>query len=256
MPSVPRHASTSKRKTDGGHPKIVLVAIGDIRPAPENDQLYRPVLATDPAIVALSESIKTNRLREPIVLSRDGYIISGHRRYAACKLAGLTMIPCRHEDVRRDTEPDRFVTLLREHNRQRVKSLDEQIREAVIDADPEEAITELIDYRREKSKVDHESLSLGACRKRKRITAAKTPLLSAVRQVLDENKPYWPLTVRQIHYQLAQNLKPLKHASKPGSVYQNDKSSWRACIDICARGRLTGLLPWEAIDDETRLVIS
>jgi hypothetical protein len=35
---------------------------------------------------------------------------------------------------------------------------------------------------------------------------------------------------------------PLLHAAKPDSGYRNDKASYRAAIDILARGRVAGLL--------------
>ena len=36
---------------------LVLFSIDDIKPAPENDRLYRPIDLSDPEIIALSESI-------------------------------------------------------------------------------------------------------------------------------------------------------------------------------------------------------
>ena len=250
MTSVSPRASTRKRKTDDGPSEIVLIDIGDIRPAPENDTLYRPVLMTDPEIIKLGASIKSG-LREPLVLSLDNFIISGHRRYAACKLAGLTLISCRYENVRRDTDPDRFLTLLREYNRQRVKSLDEQIREAVIDADPEEARAELIDYRREKSKVGQDPLSMGEVKNRKRISAAKGEFCTAIKNVINERREYWPLSDRQIHYALLNNP-PLKHASKTNSQYQNDVASYKSLVELVTRMRIAGMIPFNAIADETR----
>ena len=47
---------------------------------------------------------------------------------------------------------------------------------------------------------------------------------------------------------------PLKHASKPNSRYTNTRESSNAASDVAARGRLEGLLPWDAIEDETRPV--
>ena len=176
---------------------VVPVNVRDIKIAPENDQLYRPVLVTDPAIIALGESIRDNGLGEPLVLSLDNYIISGHRRFAGCKLAGMTMIPCRYLNVRRDSEPDRFLMLLREYNRQRVKSLGEQIRESIIDSDPEEALAELVEYRREKSEVSLVSLSMGNVQSRKEISAAKIPFCDSIIRVIRERREYWPLSDRQ-----------------------------------------------------------
>ena len=79
-------------------------------------------------------------------------------------------------------------------------------------------------------------------------------MLEAVMRIIEEHHDHWPLTVRQIHYRLLGDNAPLKHASKPDSQYANDKRSYRAAIDVVTRGRLEGSIPWEAIDDETRLV--
>ncbi len=110
-----------------------------IRPSPENDRLYRAIDPDDPEIVALAESVAEFGVREPIVVTRDGWILSGHRRYVAALLAGLNCVPCRIEPLRRSDDLDRFVRLLREYNRQRTKSLDEQLREEVISLDPQAA---------------------------------------------------------------------------------------------------------------------
>ena len=75
------------RKPKAAHQAIVMVRLCDIRLSPENDVLYKPVDFSDPAIIALAESIREHGLREPLVLSTDSYILSGHRRYAAATLA-------------------------------------------------------------------------------------------------------------------------------------------------------------------------
>jgi hypothetical protein len=51
-----------------------------IKPAPENEAVYSAIAWDDPAIKELANSIKEHGLNEPILISKDGYIISGHRR--------------------------------------------------------------------------------------------------------------------------------------------------------------------------------
>jgi hypothetical protein len=80
------------------------------------------------------------------------------------------------------------------------------------------------------------------------------PMLRAILKVLDDLKDDLPLSERQIHYNLL-NDPPLKHASKPGSTYCNDAASANKLSDLCTRGRIEGLIPWDAIDDETRPVV-
>ena len=103
------------------------VPIDSLRPAPENDDLYRPVDPNDPAQKELAASIRKHGICEPLVATQDGWILSGHRRYAAAGAAGLRLVPVRFAPFRRDDDPNRFLTLLRECNRQRVKSLDEML---------------------------------------------------------------------------------------------------------------------------------
>src|SRR5262245_49865390 len=119
--SVSRGERNGKRVAKSGHVSILEKPIGEIHPSPENDRLYKPVDPKDPEIVAMAASIKQHGLREPIVITLDNYILSGHRRFVAAKLAGLRTVPCRVDPIRRTD--DQFVILLREYNRQRDKSL-------------------------------------------------------------------------------------------------------------------------------------
>ena len=84
-----------------------------------------PISSTSARVFAISVSASLS-------YSRDGYILSGHRRYAAARLAGLETVPCRTENVFRVNEVgevnEHFVSMLREHNRQRVKTFAEKLR--------------------------------------------------------------------------------------------------------------------------------
>lgn len=229
-----------------------LRRIDSIRPAPENELLYRPVSSTDPDIIALSESIRTHGIKEPLVVSIDNYILSGHRRHCAARLAGLKTVPVRVENIRR-TDPG-FVGMLREFNRQRVKTLAEITREEVISADPEEAHRLLVEHRRQQSEIDApDAIEIMGHKHRAEISEAKQPFLDAILAILTELRNYWPLSVRQVHYQLLNNP-PLIHARKPQSRYANTPRSYKAAVDLIARARLAGLISWSAIDDETRTV--
>src|SRR5262249_1095619 len=55
------------------------------------------------------------------------------------------------------------------------------------------------------------------------------------------------------HYSLL-NDPPLIHASKPHSRYRNEHKFYKATCDLLTRARLAGLIPFEAIGDETRPV--
>lgn len=250
--------------SDAPRPPVLLgtvqnLPVAAIRPSPENDRLYKPIDPEDPDIAALAESIARYGVKEPLVITRDGWILSGHRRYAAAVLAGLGCVPRRIEPLRRTDDLDRFVRLLREYNRQRSKSLDEQLREEVVSLDPDAAYQTLLEHRRQKSdKSDFSTLAaiaMSETRRRKSISRAKEPMLAAVQRIIAERVNFWPLSDRSVHYALL-NDPPLRHAAKPDSAYANDRASYQDLTDLLTRARLAGHIPWEAIADETRPVVA
>jgi hypothetical protein len=246
--------ATTRRSSQPGQVPIRQVPIGTIRPAAANDTVYRPIDPTDPAIVALSENIARNGVLEPLAITTDGVILSGHRRYCAARLAGVQTVPVRVEQMR-STDP-RFLPLLVSYNHQRQKSIDELLRESVVDSAVGDAYEELKSDRMKRSRKASETaetMELGARRRRSEISPAKRPMLDAVRQIVAGLVEFWPLSVRTIHYQLL-NISPLTHASKPNSHYRNTKAFYKQACDLCARARLEGLLPFDAIDDPTRPV--
>ena len=246
-------ATALKKKLDSD--RVRQVRVDRIRPSPENAQLYRPVDPQDPDVQALAESIREHGVREPLVITKDGYILSGHRRWAAARLAGLKQVPCRTEPIRYlHCDPNEFVRLLREHNRQRVKSVDEMLREEVVSVDPDVAYDRLLAHRRTQSDLSDRPMAtvdLTARRGRKRISAQKEEMLHAVLQVIGERREFWPLSDRQIHYVLL-NDPPRRNSTRPDSRYANDRASYGDLCDLLTRARLTGDIPWRAIADDTR----
>jgi ParB-like nuclease family protein len=234
--------------------QVRILPLSAIRPSSANNQIYRPI--TDADVADLAVSITEHGLREPIVVTSDNVILSGHRRYCAARLAGLKEVPCRIEDITSDDV--RFLPLLTAYNEQRVKSLDEFMREAIVNTDPHEAYQSLIDFREKKGRIDTgslQSIQLRGVKTRAAISGAKEAMLRLALMVIEANRPYWPLTVRQIHYRLL-NDPPLRHSSKPDSVYCNNRNCYCDLCDLLARARLENRLAWEAITDETRPVVT
>lgn len=236
---------------ESGLVRILVLPIWRLRPAPENEQLYRPVSPDDPDVRALAESIRRHGVKEPLVVSLDHYIISGHRRCVAARLAGLSGVPCRIEPIHHDVDHDQFLVLLREHNRQRVKSFDEVLREEIVSADPDEAYQELVEYRRGQARLGVAVMEIGERKERAKISQAKEPFLQAVIEIIDSLKDFWPISERRIHYALL-NDPPLRHASKPGSTYANNKQSSKDLSDLITRARNQGRIAYESISDDTR----
>ena len=232
---------------------ISELPIGECRPSPENDTLYRPVDPAASDIITLAQSIATQGLLEPIVVTRDGWIVSGHRRREAARLAGLEWIPCRVLDDYRTDDVDAFVKLLREFNRQREKNHSERLRECLIDVNPDEAYRELKEHRKARSKVDTQAMELAPAKARPRISKGKKPMLAAAIKAIQKLRDIWPLSLRKIHYELL-NDPPLRHSRKPGSTYANNLRCYQDLSRLLIRARLDGHIPMDAIDDETRPV--
>lgn len=249
-------SATTPAAPELGHVPILTIRLDDIRPSPENDRLYRPVDPDDPQIIRLAESIRDCGMQEPLLITRDGWIISGHRRYAAAGLAGLDAAPCRVEPIYKDADHDTFMMLLRECNRQRVKSFDEKLREEILLDSADDAYEALLQHRRaqaQRAAGQVRSFEIIGTTSRARITKAKTPMLQAVSKVLADLRDFHPLSARQIHYALL-NEPPLRHASKPDSAYRNDSASYKSLLDLLTRARLAGLVPMGQVADETRPV--
>ena len=87
---VNQTVGSGKQPSEG---TVRLIPVADIRPNP-----FQPRISFDEqALSELAESIKALGLIQPITVRRvsdEGYqIISGERRFRACKLAGMTSVP-------------------------------------------------------------------------------------------------------------------------------------------------------------------
>jgi ParB-like chromosome segregation protein Spo0J len=134
----------AKRKKAGlneqrdGEYRIVRKRVSSLKPSPENQMLYRPV-DDDPDIDKLADAIAKNGC-DPLTVTSDNFIVSGHRRHAALRLNGQSIVSCRVLPQRRDSmTTDEYLALLRSYNHQRHKNVAEQVREELIDIDPQEA---------------------------------------------------------------------------------------------------------------------
>lgn len=96
--------------------------ISDLRAHPENEHIYHRVNTV--ADTELKESILREGLLEPIAITKDGLVLSGHRRLRACIELGFKEVECR---VVRTTNP--IVTLI-SYNKHRTKTPSEILAEA------------------------------------------------------------------------------------------------------------------------------
>ncbi|WP_425400174.1 ParB N-terminal domain-containing protein [Aeoliella sp.] len=228
--------------------------VASLEPSPENELLYHPVDPDDPEIVELAKSIKREGLHNHLIVTKDNYIVSGHRRYAALVRIGQVMVTCKVMDRRRaDMTQDEFVALLRDHNRQRHKSAAEQIRETLVDIDPGEACELLWDRRKLEAEPTDDSLAIAIEGKSKRhcISDQKSDHVKHILKVVNtDRRKYWPLSNRTVHYALLNH--EFQRNTKQALAYRNDRQSYAATCDLLVRLRLSGVIPWNAIDDGTR----
>jgi hypothetical protein len=108
--------------------------LSHVRQSPEHDELFMPLDEDDPELQDLAESIRELRVLEPIVLSEDRYIVAGHRRFLATRLAGLPQVPYWSSGVHRGRDPEEFVRLMCEHKRPCERPPEELVRAVIVAA--------------------------------------------------------------------------------------------------------------------------
>jgi hypothetical protein len=244
--------ANGQRRADADYVRKRVVSL---KPSPENEALYRR-MEDDPDIDNLEESIRKNGLREPLVITQDNYIVSGHRRHEVLVRIRQKFCPCRVLPVRHSDLPtDEYVALLRDFNRQRNKTVAEQVREELVDINPEEAHRRLRALR-DKSVYapEHngvEELDIEGEKRRCQISAVKDEHVKYVKKVVfEDRRNFWPLSVRGVHYALL-NYEFLRN-TREKLPYKNDDNSYQATSDLITRLRLANVIPWEAFDDTTR----
>jgi hypothetical protein len=229
-----------------------LRPVAALKPSSVNELIYGPICPDRPDMQRLIESIRTVGLKDPIVITKDNVILSGHRRHAACLILGMARVLCRVEPIR-STDPE-FSTLLVAYNSQRVKTYEETVLEHVATMRPGEAYQALLRHRSDQSSVWGDKLDLGERKRRSKLGPAKMPLLDAAMAILEAQMGWWPLSVRSVHYSIL-NAPPLRNAFDPESTYTNDLHSYRDLVNVLVRARLEGLVPFKAIADPTRPVV-
>ena len=63
--------------SNGDRYHVEYLPIDQIKPSPENDGIYGRIDESDEAFSALWNSINDRGLEEPLILTADGYILSG-----------------------------------------------------------------------------------------------------------------------------------------------------------------------------------
>lgn len=114
--------------------QIIQKNIDDLKPYEKNPR------NNDAAVSAVAASIRRFGFKVPIVLDKDGVIVTGHTRYRAAKELGLTEVPCILADDLTPTQIREF--RLADNKTAELASWDDALlREELLDLDAE-AMTE------------------------------------------------------------------------------------------------------------------
>ena len=163
-----------KKKWDMSRFPIAL-----IKPALDNVRIYDDFGIANRDDAELTISIREKGIKEPLVLSSDHILVSGHRRLAASKYLNLKTVPVRILDLKFESLPRaERLSVLRTHNQQREKSPGERIRERLVTIDPEHARNTLL-IRRISIDIDEFNAQI-------ELEKADAAHLSAYRQVVIE----------------------------------------------------------------------
>ena len=232
---------------------IEKININDITPAYINNKIYHPVNIDSPDIIELSKDIAEKGQLEPIVISNNDVIISGHRRYAAMQRLGFATVDVRRINI--CSWDDNFEKLLVAFNNQRVKSIDEILRESVVSKSKDEVYRELQDYRitQAQTELDKNIELVPYSERNRKITSRTQPFLNKVINILDHDlNKFLPVSVRQIHYNLLNHENVFTDTSNPDSIYKNDVKSYKKLSRLLTNARINGDIPFSLIHDETR----
>jgi hypothetical protein len=163
--------------------------LSQIKSAIENDLIYDSFGIANEDDYDLTISIRDNGIQEPLVLSADFYLLSGHRRKAAATHLNLKEVPVRlTEIIFEDLTTDERLKELRIFNRQRSKSSSERIREKILEVDSKLAYTNLLRKRAEINEFgDDGEINIELETSRKRSVISTMGFLNAAKKVINEN---------------------------------------------------------------------
>ncbi|MDV6034392.1 MAG: hypothetical protein F9B45_30725 [Phycisphaera sp. RhM] len=235
---------------------IEMVPITSVQPSPENDDVYGKI-EHDDQMDLLIESIRKRGLEEPIIVSDDGFIVSGHRRYFACNWLNMESIPIRRKSFSRSKLASEWAKILTEYNPQRIKKTATLLKEAMLRFSDQDATAALENFKAASIEVPAEFLEVEGVKFVPDITEKKAGFLTAAKKVIEDMRKFWPLSVRQVHYQLLNNP-PLISEPKRSKFdrehyrYRNDKRSYDALIELLRQARYNGHVSMFCIDDPTR----
>lgn len=228
--------------------------IGEIKVAEYNSEIYKE--RNYQSLMKLAKDIARHGLLNPLNVSEDLVIFDGNSRYKAIVQFDVRKFVECNVWVGLFSDSEDFKAMLVSANMQREKTTGETLKECSV---TENSIYNfMIPEDAKQSDVDLESVK-GKINKRSKInTKYRQELLEVIKLVSEENRPYWPMTVRQFHYQILSwkgGVPAIASRGKnAGTKYQNEQEDYDTLSNILTRLRLDGVLPWELIRDDQRKV--
>jgi ParB-like chromosome segregation protein Spo0J len=234
--------------------QVQIVPVNEINPSPENNEVYGPAnFDNDPALHTLVRSIARLGLEEPLIVTKDNYVLSGHRRLFAVRELGWATVPVRFANVTRADATD-YHRLLTEYNPQRIKSVAATLAEKLLQPITADNGRAWAKYHEARSNSDIKLMQVNGEKPAEPVGPRKQEFLTAAQEIIEDLRPYWPLSVRQVHYKLL-NSPPLTQTTKKRNErwrYRNDLANYNKLSGLLVSARYEGSVAWNAIDDATR----
>ena len=238
--------------------KVQLVLIDSIKPSPENDDIYGEI-EYDNAMGNLIDSIREHGLGDPLLVTQDGYILSGHRRHYALLRLGYTEVPVMAVPILREDNLEYHRHLVA-YNPQRTKTVASVLKETLLRDNDGASTYAAIEERRQASmSVEVDFMQVDGDKEIKDVSDSQQEFLEAAQKVIDnlDEGGFLPASLRQIHYCLLNDppLKQTPERSTKGSEhyrYQNDKESYDALGRLLKSARYHDHIPMDCLDDTTR----
>lgn len=234
--------------------RVRLVPVQEIKPSPENNEVYGPTnLSNDPALGNLIRSVERLGLEEPLILTQDKFVLSGHRRLFAVQSLGWENVPVRFANVSRSDATD-YHRLLTEYNPQRIKSVASVLSEALLKSKGDDDGRSWAEYHEAKSNPDLKLMQVKGAKPAEPVGPRQQEFLAAAQKVIEDMCRFWPLTVRQVHYKLLNNP-PLTQTTKKKNErwrYKNNLQCYGKLSGLLVCARYAGNVSWNSIDDATR----
>ena len=223
----------------------------------ENWDIYvRP--EADDQFPSLVDSVRTHGILQPLTISSDFYILSGHRRLAAAIEAGLDLVPVIMTDIEiSPMSSEERIKVLVAHNRgSRVKTNTELIAEAMSGVDPAEAISAAAHRKADvftSVKTSHELIRGVGGSRRTDPKQQRGEFLDAVLTVLEDlrDRQMLPISARHIHYKLLAG-RVRTSTGRAGHPYGTKQSDSKLLNKLLTDARSRGFIPDSWISDDTR----